>query len=129
MGATVTIIQDLRNRAAHHEPLIIGFPLTGRKDKRGNLLRLTGQQGHDACLLLSRMIDRDLGAWLAGNSTVPALLAKRRTPAAPPTAADGPEALADLPYALVEGRALTWYGPSLLSARRTIASAAGATSQ
>jgi ABC-type Fe3+-hydroxamate transport system substrate-binding protein len=33
------------------------------------------------------------------------------------TAQDGPEAFADLPCALVEGRALTWYGPSLLTAR------------
>ncbi|MBI1350840.1 MAG: cobalamin-binding protein [Actinomycetales bacterium] len=34
----------------------------------------------------------------------------------PFTAADGPEALADLPTALVSGRLLTWYGPSLVSA-------------
>jgi ABC-type Fe3+-hydroxamate transport system substrate-binding protein len=33
------------------------------------------------------------------------------------TADDGPEAFPTLPTALVEGRALTWYGPSLLTAR------------
>lgn len=34
------------------------------------------------------------------------------------TADDGPEAFAGLPTALVSGRLLTWYGPSLLEARR-----------
>jgi ABC-type Fe3+-hydroxamate transport system substrate-binding protein len=33
------------------------------------------------------------------------------------TAGDGPESFADRPVALVEGRSLTWYGPSLLGAR------------
>ncbi|MGY2008896.1 helical backbone metal receptor [Nocardia gipuzkoensis] len=33
---------------------------------------------------------------------------------------DGPEAFADIPVALVEGRALTWYGPSLATARATL---------
>lgn len=33
------------------------------------------------------------------------------------TANDGPEAFPGLPYALVSGRHLTWYGPSLLEAR------------
>jgi ABC-type Fe3+-hydroxamate transport system substrate-binding protein len=32
--------------------------------------------------------------------------------------ADGPEAFARTPTALIDGRMLTWYGPSLLSARR-----------
>lgn len=77
--STVTIMQDLRNRAAHHEPLIGGFPLNGQKDKHGNPIRLTLQQGYDAYLLLARMIDRDLGAWLATNSTVPDLLAAQPT--------------------------------------------------
>jgi ABC-type Fe3+-hydroxamate transport system substrate-binding protein len=36
------------------------------------------------------------------------------------TADDGPEAFPGLPCALVEGRALTWYGPSLLTARDDI---------
>ncbi|MGK8520345.1 helical backbone metal receptor [Nocardia asteroides] len=33
---------------------------------------------------------------------------------------DGPEAFPDIPVALVEGRALTWYGPSLATARGTL---------
>jgi ABC-type Fe3+-hydroxamate transport system substrate-binding protein len=36
------------------------------------------------------------------------------------TAEDGPEAFPGLPCALVEGRALTWYGPSLLTAREQV---------
>lgn len=39
------------------------------------------------------------------------------------TAHDGPEAFAGWPCVLVDGRALTWYGPSLLTARDTIAAA------
>ena len=33
------------------------------------------------------------------------------------TDADGPEAFPGVPYALVSGRHLTWYGPSLAEAR------------
>ncbi|MEU6191633.1 helical backbone metal receptor [Nocardia sp. NPDC047038] len=36
------------------------------------------------------------------------------------TETDGPEAFPDIPVALVEGRALTWYGPSLATARDTL---------
>lgn len=39
------------------------------------------------------------------------------------TPTDGPEVFPDLSCALVDGRALTWYGPSLLTARETIADA------
>lgn len=70
-----TITQDLRNRAAHHEPLVNGFPLNGQRDKHGLVTRCTVQQGFDAYLLLTRTIDRDLAAWLAANSRVPSLLA------------------------------------------------------
>jgi ABC-type Fe3+-hydroxamate transport system substrate-binding protein len=38
----------------------------------------------------------------------------------PFAAGDGPEAFPRLPVALVEGRALTWYGPSLITARSTL---------
>ena len=37
------------------------------------------------------------------------------------SAADGPEAFPDLPAALVSGRHLTWYGPSLVEARALLA--------
>jgi len=39
------------------------------------------------------------------------------------TADDGPEAFARVPTALCSGRALTWYGPSLLTAHRDLADA------
>ena len=39
------------------------------------------------------------------------------------TAEDGPEAFDRVPTALCSGRALTWYGPSLLTARRDLAAA------
>ncbi|MFH9431798.1 helical backbone metal receptor [Streptomyces sp. NPDC017615] len=42
------------------------------------------------------------------------------------TADDGPEAFPGLPCALVSGRHLTWYGPSLLEAPRVLAEALAA---
>ncbi|MFD7261966.1 helical backbone metal receptor [Streptomyces sp. NPDC059874] len=39
------------------------------------------------------------------------------------TASDGPEAFPELPAALVSGRHLTWYGPSLAEAPRVLAAA------
>jgi hypothetical protein len=41
----------------------------------------------------------------------------------PFTAGDGPEAFPDVPAALVSGRLLTWYGPSLTEAARTLPAA------
>ena len=38
----------------------------------------------------------------------------------PFSAADGPEAFAEVPCALVSGRHLTWYGPSLVEARELL---------
>ncbi len=68
---TVGIVHALRNRAAHHEPLVGGFPLPGQNR------RLSASEGHDACLKLARIVDRDLGGWLGSASAVPALLARR----------------------------------------------------
>ena len=45
------------------------------------------------------------------------ILGKRRTDL---TADDGPEAFPGLPCALVSGRHLTWYGPSLAEAPRVL---------
>lgn len=39
------------------------------------------------------------------------------------TAADGPEAFTQVPTVLVSGRALTWYGPSMLTAREELLAA------
>ena len=41
------------------------------------------------------------------------------------TADDGPEAFARTPTVLVSGRALTWYGPSMLTARDELLAAIG----
>jgi hypothetical protein len=41
------------------------------------------------------------------------------------TDADGREAFPGLPYALVSGRHLTWYGPSLATARAQLTAALG----
>ncbi len=40
------------------------------------------------------------------------------------TETDGPEAFAGIPVALVSGRELTWYGPSLVHARASLSAAA-----
>ena len=55
-------VHALRNRAAHHEPLVNGFPLPGEQR------RLSPTQGHQACLQLARLLDRDLATWLTANS-------------------------------------------------------------
>lgn len=55
----VRTVQILRNRAAHHEPLINGVPLPGQRQSGRS--RISVLQGHQACLLVLRMIDRDLG--------------------------------------------------------------------
>jgi hypothetical protein len=36
------------------------------------------------------------------------------------THSDGPESFPGLPYVLVSGRHLTWYGPSLVEARASL---------
>lgn len=43
------------------------------------------------------------------------------------TAVDGPEAFPATPTALIDGRAITWYGPSLLTARELVARAVNPT--
>lgn len=71
---TLTVVKEvhaLRNRAAHHEPLVNGFPMPGENR------RLTGDQGHQACLRLAALIDRDLAGWLAGNSHMARVLPTR----------------------------------------------------
>jgi hypothetical protein len=73
----VVVVQNLRNRAAHHEPLVGGFPLHGQRDRHGNVVRISAVDGHDACMRLARLLDRNLAKWLAANSAVPALLASR----------------------------------------------------
>jgi hypothetical protein len=64
-------VGSLRNRVAHHEPLVNGYPLAGQH------VRLTAEQGHQDCLRLAAMLDRDLRAVLVATSRVPEVLAAR----------------------------------------------------
>ena len=64
-------VNELRNRVAHHEPLINGFPLNGQHQ------RMSTENGHEQCRILARMLDRRLARWLDGNSAVPDLLRHR----------------------------------------------------
>jgi hypothetical protein len=62
---TLGVIKDVhavRNRAAHHEPMLTGIPLPGENR------RISIAQGHSSCLKLAGMLDRDLAKWLALNS-------------------------------------------------------------
>lgn len=70
----VTEVHALRNRIGHHEPLVRGFPIPGQQAQR-----LTARQGHEACMRLARMLDRDLGEWIRRSSSVPSLLDSRPT--------------------------------------------------
>ena len=73
-NSTLNVVKEvhaLRNRAAHHEPLINGFPMPGESR------RLTGEQGHRACLDLAALLDRNLASWLARNSQMARVLPSR----------------------------------------------------
>jgi hypothetical protein len=67
----ISVVHAVRNRAAHHEPFVSGFPLPGQQT------RLSVQEGHDGCIKLARLLDRDLASWMASNTALPALLAGR----------------------------------------------------
>ena len=69
--AVVSRVNDLRNRVAHHEPLINGFPLSGQGVRR------TARQAHEDCMRLAGMLDRDLASLIDATSHVAALLANR----------------------------------------------------
>ncbi|WP_432513030.1 hypothetical protein [Kineococcus sp. SYSU DK001] len=71
--AVVSRINDLRNRVAHHEPLVNGFPLSGQNR------RVSPEQAYADCLRLAAMLDRDLHALLVARSDVPAVLTARPT--------------------------------------------------
>jgi hypothetical protein len=62
---TLDVVKDvhaLRNRAAHHEPLISGIPVPGENR------RITTDEGLAACTRLARLLDRDLAAWFVESS-------------------------------------------------------------
>lgn len=69
--AVVTRVNELRNRVAHHEPLVNGLPLSGRQ------IRLSAQEAYDDTLRLAAMLDRDLHSFLLVRSQVPVLLGSR----------------------------------------------------
>ena len=64
-------VNILRNRVAHHEPLLNGFPLPGQS------ARMSAREGFEEYLRLTRMIDRDLADWITHNTRVPTLLSNR----------------------------------------------------
>lgn len=68
----IDAVHALRNRVAHHEPLLRGFPLPGQGPQR-----LTVEDGYLAYIRLANMIDFNLAGWLRSNSRVPSLLARR----------------------------------------------------
>ncbi|MCU1480293.1 MAG: hypothetical protein JWQ19_1079 [Subtercola sp.] len=68
----VAVVHATRNRAAHHEPLVNGFPLPGQQQRAGG--RISSSQAHAQCLRLARMIDRDLAEWMESDSAVPGIL-------------------------------------------------------
>ena len=64
-GWTLGVVKNvhaLRNRAAHHEPVITGIPLPGESR------RITVEDGLLDCLTLAAALDRDLASWLRGSS-------------------------------------------------------------
>ena len=64
-------VNGLRNRVAHHEPVINGLPLNGQQQ------RMSAREAHEQCRILARIIDSRLASWLDTNTAVPALLGNR----------------------------------------------------
>lgn len=71
----VSRVKALRNRVAHHEPLVNGFPLPGQDT------RVTAREAYGDVMKLAAMLDRDLHAFLQFRSNVPTILANRPSPA------------------------------------------------
>lgn len=69
--AVVTRVNELRNRVAHHEPLVKGLPLPGQQ------IRLSAEEAHADVLRLAAMLDRDIHSFLLSHSCVPDVLSRR----------------------------------------------------
>lgn len=69
--AVVSRVNELRNRVAHHEPLINGFPLPGQR------VRVTAREAHEDTMRLAAMLDRDLHSFLSSRSRVRGILDAR----------------------------------------------------
>lgn len=63
MHAVIKQVHALRNRAGHHESLYKGITMHGQQG-----LRITVEESQNACLLLAKCLDRDLGTWFEKNS-------------------------------------------------------------
>ncbi|MER7114537.1 CAAX protease [Saccharomonospora azurea] len=68
-------VHTLRNRVAHHEPVIGGIPIPGTRRRR------TLPDAHHDILTLMGTIDPGLADWMHRHSRVPALLAATSEPA------------------------------------------------
>lgn len=69
--SVVSRVNDLRNRVAHHEPLVNGYPLHGQHRRQ------SAREGYDDLIRLANMLDRDLASLIEARSSVPRLLADR----------------------------------------------------
>lgn len=78
---TCSNVNAIRNRVSHHEPVVNGIPIDGVRDTDNQIVRMTPTEAFEEVLKLARMIDMDLGAWVASASRVPALLHQRPTDA------------------------------------------------
>ncbi|MEW2070980.1 Abi family protein [Streptomyces sp. NPDC007346] len=74
---TASHVRSLRNRAAHHEPLIQGVPLRGQNDGGRRARRLPLPDAHAEVLRLVEYIDKDVATWLGQTSRVPELIRVR----------------------------------------------------
>lgn len=70
----VKTVHALRNRVAHHEPLVNGVPLPG-ENRRISLPEVV-----QACFDLAMILDRDLHAWLIDNSKMKLMLGHEPQP-------------------------------------------------
>ncbi|MFE4337325.1 hypothetical protein ACFRQM_51020 [Streptomyces sp. NPDC056831] len=78
--ATASHVRSLRNRVAHHEPLINGVPLHGQSNSQGRARRLSLTDAHPEVMRLVEYIDKDFATWLGQTSRVPELLRTRPSP-------------------------------------------------
>lgn len=70
-------VHVLRNRIAHHESLIDGYPLPGQEPtENSNPAKRSATEGLNACRTLAKMIDANLARFLSENSAAENLLAR-----------------------------------------------------
>lgn len=70
-------VHVLRNRIAHHESLIDGYPLPGQEPtENSEPAKRSATEGLNACRTLAKMIDANLARFLSENSTAENLLVR-----------------------------------------------------